>query len=84
MRIASLSRLLLIAALILVAGCSGNKGKIEGTNWLSLTDAVKGQDHSPTTCGLYFGKDGQMVLTIGSRPYKGIYTVGMGQAVTFT
>lgn len=84
MRISSLSRLVLIAALILVAGCSGNTGKIEETTWASTAATLKGKELPPGFQVLQFGPDGHLVYTVAGKPYKGHYALGMGPAVTFT
>jgi hypothetical protein len=84
MRIASLPRLALVAALILAAGCSGNTGKIEKTAWASTAQTVKGEDLPAGARGLQFNPDGHLVYTIAGKPYKGGYALGMGPAVTFT
>jgi hypothetical protein len=84
MRSVPLARLALAALLIAAAGCSGNKGKIEDTNWVSQPATVKGEALPAGARGLHFGKDGQLVYTAGGKPYKGAYALGMGPAVTFT
>ena len=84
MRISSLPRLALIAALIVAAGCSGNKGKIEETDWVSLATTIKGKELPPGFQVLQFQKDGHLVYSVAGKPYKGHYALGMGPAVTFT
>ena len=84
MRISSLSRPALIAALVLTAGCSGNTGKIEETDWASLPATIKGKELPPGFEVLQFQKDGHLVFTVAGKPYKGHYALGMGPAVTFT
>lgn len=80
-----LARLALAAALVVTVGCfSSNKGKIEGTNWLSQAATVKGEALPPGACQLQFDPSGQMSYRIGARTYKGIYALGMGPAITFT
>ena len=64
MRIASLSRLALIAALIVAAGCSGNKGKIENTAWASRAATIKGKPLPPGAQVLQFRPDGHLVKPI--------------------
>lgn len=83
MRTASLWRLVLVAALLVAIGCSGNKGKIEGT-WVSTAATVKGKNVPAGSRVLQFGKDGHLIYNIGGKPYKGNYALGMGPAVTFT
>lgn len=89
MRLTSLARLMFVAALVVVAGCSSNTDKILGpegkaTTWVSEAATVKGVDLPPGIRVLQFEKDGHMVLTIAGKPYKGSYSLGMGPAVTFT
>ncbi|HTU22537.1 MAG TPA: hypothetical protein VMG10_31150 [Gemmataceae bacterium] len=84
MRIASLSRLALIAALIVAAGCSGNKGKIEDTTWVSRAAKIKGKPLPPGAQLLQFRPDGHLVYTVAGKQFKGHYALGMGPAVIFT
>lgn len=83
MRLASLPRLALVAALVVAAGCSSNTDKIEGT-WVSEAATVKGEDLPAGARVLQFNKDGHLVYTVAAKPYKGSYSLGMGPAVTFT
>ena len=85
MRLASLARLALAATLLVTVGCfSGNKGKIEDTNWLSQAATVKGEALPAGARQLQFGANGQMAYRIGAKSYKGAYSLGMGPAITFT
>jgi hypothetical protein len=84
MRIASLSRPLLIAALVLIAGCSSNNGKIEETAWTSTAATVKGENLPAGARVLQFQKDGHLIYNVAGKAYKGHYALGMGPAVTFT
>ncbi len=84
MRRISLSRLALAAALVVAVGCSENKGKIEGTNWISLETTLKGETLPPGARQMQFNKDGQMLFVVAGKIYKGFYSLGMGPAVTFT
>jgi hypothetical protein len=85
MRLILRARWALAAALIVVvAGCSGNKGKIEGTNWVSQEATVKGQELPAGARQLQFHKDGHLLFVANAKPYKGSYALGMGPAVTFT
>ena len=85
MRFVSRARWALAAALLVaVAGCSGNKGKIEGTKWVSQTATVKGQELPPGARQIHFDKDGHLLFIANAKPYKGSYALGMGPAVTFT
>lgn len=83
MRPAFLARMAVVAALVIAAGCSSNKGKIEG-NWLSTATAGKDEEVPADSQHLQFGKDGHLFYTIAGRLYKGNYSLGMGPAVTFT
>ncbi len=84
MRPAFLTRMALVAALVIVAGCSSNKGKIEATTWTAGATAAKEEETLEGTRRLQFQKDGQLFYTISGKLYKGNYTLGMGPAVIFT
>lgn len=83
MRVASLTRWTLAAALVVVVGCSNNSDKIEGT-WVSQAATVKGEELPPGARQLQFGKDGHFLYVVNAKPYKGSYALGMGPSVTFT
>ncbi|HTU93198.1 MAG TPA: hypothetical protein VMF69_24170 [Gemmataceae bacterium] len=83
MRLAFLVRVAFAAALVVAAGCSNNKSKIEGT-WESTAATVKGEDLPEGTRRLQFAKDGHLFYTVLGKQYKGSYSLGMGPAVTFT
>ncbi len=83
MRLAFLMRMALVAVLVVAAGCSNNKGKIEGT-WSSVAATINGEDHPEGVRRLQFGKDGHLFYTVLGKLYKGSYALGMGPAVTFT
>jgi hypothetical protein len=76
--------LLTLAAALVVAGCSNNKGKIEETKWSSQEAKVKGQETQAGSRQLQFGKDGHLIYVVGSTAYQGSYSLGMGSAVTLT
>jgi hypothetical protein len=82
MRPAGTLRLVLLAALLLAAGCSSNKGKIEGTKWSSQDANVKGQALPAGALTLEFGSDGSLVYKAGPQTFKGTYSLGMGDNVT--
>jgi hypothetical protein len=82
MRPAGTLRLVLLAALLLAAGCSSNKGKIEGTKWSSQAANVKGQALPAGALTLEFGSDGSLVYKAGPQTFKGTYSLGMGDNVT--
>ncbi len=82
-----ISRMLpvLLAALILVplTGCSNNKGKIEGTKWVSREATVKGQKLPAGILKLEFTSDGKFVFSTGGiLEQKGSYSLGSGDNVT--
>lgn len=83
MRLASLPRLAVIAALGIVAGCSSNTDKIEGL-WSSEAATIHGEEMPAGARILQLGKDGHLIYTVAGRTYKGNYTLGMGLSVTFT
>lgn len=84
MRRTYLSRLALVAVLVVAAGCSSNKGKIEGSNWVSLETTLKGETLPPGARQMQFNKDGQLIFIVVGKVYKGFYSLGLGPAVTFT
>ena len=74
---------LLVAALILVsAGCSSNKGKIEGTKWSSQAAYVKGVNAPAGFLRLDFAKDGSLVYRAGPQTFTGKYSLGLGPNVS--
>lgn len=83
MRPAFLMRMVVVAVLVVAAGCSSNKSKIEGT-WSSVAATINGEDHPEGVRRLQFGKDGHLFYTVLGKLYKGSYALGMGPAVTFT
>jgi hypothetical protein len=84
MRPTFLAGLALTAALIVAAGCSSNKSKIESTTWASAATTVEDREVPAGERRLQFGKDGHLFYTIEGKLYKGNYTLGMGPSVTFT
>jgi hypothetical protein len=76
-------RLAVITAILLVAGCtSKNKGKIEGTKWVSQPTTIKGKSIPAGLMRLEFGTDGSLVYKVGPETRKGTYSLGMGDVVT--
>jgi hypothetical protein len=66
----------LIRAGTLAAGApqfSDNKGKIEGTEWLSLPGKIKGQDLPAGILKREFGKDGKLTDNAGPVTLTGTY-----------
>lgn len=82
MRPAFLARMALAAALVIAAGCSNNKGKIEGA-WTSTPSTDNGEEVPAGGRRLSFNRDGHLLYTNLGKLYKGNYTLGMGPAVTF-
>jgi hypothetical protein len=73
-----------VMACLLATGCaSNNKGKIEGTAWVSEAGYVKGQQLPAGTLGVDFSARGTMEYRIRSRRIPGTYSLGMGNTVTF-
>jgi len=68
--------LFLLALVVLAAGCSSNKGKIEGTKWTSLAGNVKGQAIPAGLEGLEFRSDGGLVYQVAFQTYTGRYSLG--------
>src|SRR5262245_47696250 len=84
MRPIAVLKLVFLATLLLVCGCaSDNKGKIEGTKWVSVPANVKGRNVPAGALKLEFAKDGSMVYEVGPTKYTGKYSLGVGSAVTF-
>ena len=90
MRPPSLSRIVLLPAILFICGCSSNQGKIESTRWTSLAAEVKGQTLPAGALQLAFGGDSKVVVhafaPTGGSPtsYRGTYSLGIGDAVTLS
>lgn len=83
MRIWKTPTCVLLAVLLLAAGCSSsNKGRVEGTKWSSIAATVKGQQVPDGALRLEFGSDGSLVYKAGPKTYTGKYSLGVGNAVT--
>src|SRR5262249_7217901 len=82
MRRASIVRIGLVVAVFVMAGCSRNKGKLEGTKWTSLPASVKGQILNVGALEIEFTSDKKVVYISGSMRYTGTYTLGFGSQVT--
>lgn len=82
MRPISALHLSLAALIILSAGCSSNKSKIEGTKWSSQAAVVKGVNAPAGALSLDFAKDGSLVYRAGPQTFTGKYSLGMGSNVT--
>src|SRR5262245_22161048 len=84
MRSINIFRIFMIVSLPLVCGCdSNNKGKIEGTHWVSQSTSFQGKVVSGGTLKLSFYKHGTMSYKAGSLSFEGKYTLGMGDTVVF-
>jgi hypothetical protein len=77
----SIRGLLVLIAVALVAGCSANKGKIEGTKWTSEATTMKGQPIPAGALDLDFRSDGSLVYRAGLQTYTGTYTLGTADTV---
>src|SRR4051794_12256274 len=90
MRPATLARFVLLGAVLLTCGCkSNNKDKIEVTRWTSQATTFRGQQLPAGTLELAFGGDGKLIYTVHpvsgtrSQTFKGTYSLGMADMVTF-
>jgi hypothetical protein len=75
--------LLLAVLLVFSFGCSSNKGKIEGTKWISEATTMKGVAVPAGIMQLEFGSDGALVSRVGGETFTGRYSLGAGDLVTF-
>lgn len=75
---------LIICLLVSLAGCSSNKGKIEGTKWTSQAGNMNGQAIPAGFIKLEFGEDGTLVFGNVLEESKGTYSLGLGEFVTLT
>ena len=64
-------------------GTSSNKGKIEGTRWLSLETTIKGNKIPAAALKLEFSKDRKLLYQAGPVKFTGTYELGKGDTVTF-
>ena len=62
---------------------SDNKGKIEGTKWISLAGTINGSAIPADVVRFEFGIDGRLTYKILDLSGFGTYTLGIGDAVTF-
>lgn len=84
MRSLNISRIGLVLAVLFLAGCdSNNKGKIEGTHWVSQASTFKGRSVPAGTLKLSFYKDGGLSYQAGPLTFNGKYTLGMGDTIIF-
>ncbi|MHB1424920.1 MAG: hypothetical protein ACYC3I_17245 [Gemmataceae bacterium] len=73
-----------LAVALVVAGCSGNKGKIENTSWSTQAATAQGEEAAAGLRKLQFKNDGHLLYFANEKLFKGSYSLGMGSAVTFT
>ena len=83
MRLIPVARAAALAVVcVALAGCSSNnKGKIEGTKWVSISQKVNGQQLAEGALALEFKSDGGLVYKAGPNTYTGKYTLGSGDRV---
>jgi hypothetical protein len=81
MRHASIRDLLLLAVLVF-AGCSSNKGKIEGTKWTSERTTVNGKAARAGSYEVEFRSDGSVAYRVGNKAFTGTYSLGAFNTVT--
>src|SRR5262245_7602137 len=83
MRRAGMPWLVLAVVTLVTTGCgSNNKGKIEGTKWISIASTVKGTSVPAGTLKLEFGSDGTLVYNAGPQTFRGTYSLGSGNTIT--
>ena len=84
MRLALVARAAALAFVcVVLTGCSSNnKGKIEGTRWVSISQMVKGQMLAEGVGGLDFRVDGTLTYKAGPNTLTGKYGLGSGDRVT--
>jgi hypothetical protein len=83
MRRAPLLGLFVLLSMVCAAGCSNNKGKIEGTRWRSDAGTVLGRYCPFGYLQLDFNADGTLVYYAGPRTFRGKYVLKPGNTVTF-
>jgi hypothetical protein len=84
MRLMNVARVAVAVVLLFAFGCnSKNKGKIEGTKWVSVAVTVKGQSIPAGALKLEFTSDGRMTYNTPVGNFEGTYSLGMGDTVTW-
>lgn len=74
----------LLVPVLFSIGCGGsNKGKIEGTKWRSESGTADGKEVGEGEYYLEFTKDGKLYYITATDTFKGTYSVGSGDQVTF-
>lgn len=83
MRLAPVARAAALAVVcVVLTGCSSNnKGKIEGSKWVSISQLVKGQMLPEGALALDFRVDGTLTYKAGPQTFTGKYTLGSGDRV---
>jgi hypothetical protein len=75
---------LVFLSLLFACGCaSSNKGKIEGTKWVSQACTLQGKQFPPGTFRLEFGTDGRLTYGGVGKVITGTYSLGAGDNVTW-
>ncbi len=74
----------IVLVILVAAGCSSNRGKLEGTRWTSEETTVRGQ-HQPAGFGtLEFRDDGTLVYQLQGLPTAtGRWSLSPGSNVVF-
>ena len=84
MRSARALRLAPLAMILFIAGCSSsNKGKIEVTKWTSQPATIKGKSYAAGALHLDFGGDGSLVYKTPNGDFRGSYSLGTFNFVSF-
>jgi hypothetical protein len=82
MRLPPVARAAALVVCLAGVGCSSNnKGKIEGTKWISISQLVKGQMLPEGALTLDFRADGTLTYKAGPQTLTGKYTLGSGDRV---
>jgi hypothetical protein len=68
---------------VILAGCSANSGKIEGTTWTSVPQMIEGRMAREGFLTIQFGTDRSFTYRIGDSNLTGTYSIGSGDKVTF-
>lgn len=75
---------LILFVLLGSVGCSSsNEGKIEGTQWRSVTSTMRDKPLPAGSMALAFHDDGTLEYTAGPETYRGTYVLGSWNYVTF-
>ena len=74
--------LVVACLLVFAAGCSSNKGKIEGTKWSCQAGTIDGNAIPAGMMKLEFSTDGKLVFDTTVTKFDGTYSLGLGEYVT--